>query len=168
MNHIIGDHYDTVYGCGKCLDKVTVLGQQMSAHFKHCNGIKMKPAGPRKVSDDVAGPSDDAAAGKSRDQPKKKKKKMKSHKKSPEVLSPTDSMVSPHHSAHTVTEKLPTGTEEVRSGKHSKHGKDHGERAAKRSEDMPKKDVPLKGTPQKEKTHGKDKANSNRSHNKKT
>ena len=99
-NHIICGHYDAAYGCGKCLDKVTVLGQQMSYHFKHCKGLKEKSAGPRKVGDDVAGPSGDAVAGRSRDQPKKKKKKMKSCEKSPEMLPPTGSVVSPCRSAH--------------------------------------------------------------------
>ena len=151
MNRIICGHYDAVYSCGKCLDKVTMLGQQMSSHFKQCKGLKEKSVGPRKVGDDAAGPSSDSTAGRCRNQPKKKKKKMKSRKKSPEVLPPTGSVASPCHSARTITEKPPTGNEEVspkmkspmRSGKHSsKHGKDHRERAIKRSKDMPKKDAP--------------------------
>ena len=160
MNHIICGHYDAMYGCGKCLDKVTVLGQQMSNHFKHCKGLKEKSVGPEKVGNNVVGPSGDVMAGRSRDRPKKKKKKKtKSHKKSPEVLPPTGSVVSPCHSAHTATEKPYTGAEEmnpktrspVRSGKHSsKHGKDGGEKLTKKSEkDMPKKNVPMKGTAQK-------------------
>ena len=111
MNHISGGHYDAAYSCRKFLDKVTMSGQQMSSHFKHCKGLKAKSAGLRKVDDDVAGPSSDAMAGKSRDQPKKKKKKMKSCKKSPEVPPPTGSVVSLHHSAHTITEKPPTGAQ---------------------------------------------------------
>ena len=109
----------------------------MSFHFKHCKGLKMKPVDPGKVGNDMASPSCDMTAGKSRDQPKKKKKKTKSHKKFPEVPPPTSSVVNPHCSAHTVMEKPPIGAEEVspkmkspmRSGKHSlKHGKDCGER----------------------------------------
>ena len=166
MNHIICGPYDAAYGCRKCLDKVTMSGQQMSSHFKHCKGLKMKPAGPRKVPNDVAGPSSDTIAGKSRVQPKKKKKKMKSHKKSPKVLPPTGSVESPCRSVHTITEKPHTGAEEatpktkstVRRGKHSsKDAKDCRERATKKSEDTPKKDVPLKGTLQKGKTHESDK-----------
>ena len=57
MNHIICGHYDAAYSCGKCLDKVTVSRQQMSSHFKHCKGLKTKPASPRKVGNDAAGPS---------------------------------------------------------------------------------------------------------------
>ena len=125
MNHIICGHYDVGYGCGKCLDKVTVSGQQMSSHFRHCKGLKEKSVGPRKVGNDVAGPSHDAMAGRSRDQPKKKK--MKSCKKSPEVPSLTGSLVSHCHSVCTITEKPPTGAEEAspkmksptRSRKHS-------------------------------------------------
>ena len=176
MNHVICGHYDVVYGCGKCLDKVTVSGQQMSSHFKHCKGLKEKSAGPRKVGNDAAGPSGDAVAGKSRDQPKKKK--MKSREKSPEVPPLTGSMASPCHSACTVTEKPPAEANEaspktkspVRSRKHSsKHGKDHGERPTTRCEkDMPKKDAPSKGTPQKGKTCGKDKTGSNKPCKKKT
>ena len=88
-------------------------GQQMSSHLKHCKGLKMKPVGPRKVSDNVADPSSDVTAGKGRDWPKKKKKKTKFHEKSPSVLPPTGSMVSLRCSAHTVTEKSPAGAEEV-------------------------------------------------------
>ena len=173
MNHIICGHYDAAYGCGKCLDKVTVSGQQMSSHFKHCKGLKMKPAGPGKVGDDMASPSSDVRAGKSRDQ--SKKKKTKSQEKSPEVPPPTGSVASPCQC--TVTEKPPAGAKEaspemkspMRSRQHSsKHGKDRGERAAKRSEDTPKKDVPLKGTPQKGKTCGKDKTDSDKSCKKRT
>ena len=148
-------------------------GQQMSSHFKHCKGLKEKSAGPRKVSNDAAGSSGNVMAGKSRDQPKKRKKKMKSHEKSPEVPPPTGSMASPCCSAYTITEKPPARAEEVspkmksftRSRKHSsKHGKDHGERATKWSEGMPKKNMPLKNTPQKGKTCGKDKTDSDKSH----
>ena len=74
MNHTICGHYDAAYGCGKCLDKVTMSGQQMSSHLKHCKGLKTKPVGPGKVSDDAAGPSSDATAGKGRDQPKKRRR----------------------------------------------------------------------------------------------
>ena len=176
MNHIICGHYDMAYGCGKCLDKVTVSGQQMSNHFKHCKGLKEKSVGPKKVSDEAAGPSSDVTAGRNRDKPKKKKK-TKSHKKSPDVPPPTGSAVSPHHSAYTSTEKPPAGAEEmspktrspVRSGKYSsKHRKDGGEKLTKKSEkDMPKKDAPMKGTPQKGKAHSKDKTDSDKLHKKK-
>ena len=149
-----------------------MLGQQMSSHFKHCKGLKEKSVDHRKVSDDAAGPSGDATAGRSRDQPKKKKKKIKSHKKSPEVPPPT-----PCHSACTITEKPPAGADEaslkmkspMRSRKHSsKHGKDHGRRPTKRSEDTPKKDTLLKGTLQKGKTCGKEKTDLDKSCQKKT
>ena len=160
LNLIIFGHYDVAYGCRKCLNKVTVLRQQMSSHFKHCKGLKEKSAGTRKVSNNAAGPSGGAMAGRSRDQPKKKKKKVKSREKSPEVPPPTGSMVSPCCSTHTITEKPPTGANEVspkmkspiRSSKHSN----------------PKKNVPSKGTPQKGKTCSKDKADLDKSHKKKT
>ena len=52
----------------------------------------------------------------------------------------------------------------MRSGKHSsKHGKDCWERATKRPEDTPKKDVPSKG-----KAHSKDKTDSDKLHKKRT
>ena len=168
MSHIICGHYDVVYGCRKCLDKVTVSGLQMFNHFKHYKGLKEKSAGPEKVGDDVKSPSGDVMAGRSRDKPKKKKKKkMKSHKKSPEVPPPTGSVASPHHSACITTEKPPARAEETspkmrspaRSGKHlSKQRKDGGEKLTKKSEkDMPKEDMLMKGTPQKGKTCSKDK-----------
>ena len=73
----------------------------------------MKPVGPRRVGDDAVGPSSDAMAGKGRHQPEEKKNKMKSHEKSPSVLPPTGSVMSPQHSACTVTEKSPAGAEEA-------------------------------------------------------
>ena len=174
MNHII---YDVAYGCGKWLNKVTMSGQQMANHFKHCNGLKEKSAGPEKVSNNVTGPSSDMTAGRSRDKPKKKKeKKMKFHEKSLEVLPPTGSVVSPHCNVCTASEKPPAGAEEtnpkmrspVKSRKHpSKHGKDGREKLTKKSEDMPKKDVLMKGTPQKGKTHSRDKTDSDKPHKKK-
>ena len=114
MNHIICGHYDAVYSCRKCLDKVTVSGQQMSNYFKHCKGLKEKFAGPKKVGNEAAGPAGDVTAGRNRDK-LKKKKKTKSHEKSPEVLPPTGSVVSPCCSACTATEKPPAGGRENES-----------------------------------------------------
>ena len=149
----------------------------MANHFKHCKGLKAKSTGPEKVSNDAAGPSSDAMADRSRDKPKKKKKKAKSHEQSPEVSPATGSMVSACHSACTATEKPPMGAEEMspktrspaRRGKHSsKHEKDGGEELTKKSEKgMPKKDALMKGTPQKGKTHSKDKTASDKPHKKK-
>ena len=38
MNHIMSGHYGTVYGCGKCLKEVFLLGQQLKTHLKACVG----------------------------------------------------------------------------------------------------------------------------------
>ena len=39
MNHIIGGHYGTAYGCGKCLKEVFLLGQQLKVHLRVCAGF---------------------------------------------------------------------------------------------------------------------------------
>ena len=39
MNHIMSRHYGTVYGCGKCLKEVFLLGQQLKMHLKACVGF---------------------------------------------------------------------------------------------------------------------------------
>ena len=36
MSHIIGTHYNVVYGCGKCLKEMFLLGQQLKTHIKVC------------------------------------------------------------------------------------------------------------------------------------
>ena len=39
MNHIMGGHYSTAYGCGKCLKEVFLSGQQLKAHLRVCMGF---------------------------------------------------------------------------------------------------------------------------------
>ena len=39
MNHTVGGHYSTVYGCGKCLKEVFLSGQQLKMHLKVCTGF---------------------------------------------------------------------------------------------------------------------------------
>ena len=39
MNHIIDMHYNTAYGCGKCLNVVSTSGQQLKTHIKTCMGF---------------------------------------------------------------------------------------------------------------------------------
>ena len=39
MNHIVCRHYSAVYGCGKCLKEVFLLGQQLKMHLKVCMGF---------------------------------------------------------------------------------------------------------------------------------
>ena len=39
MNHIMGRHYGTAYGCGNCLKEVFPLGQQLKAHLRVCMGF---------------------------------------------------------------------------------------------------------------------------------
>ena len=39
MNHIICGHYNTKYGCRKCLKEVFTTGQLLKAHMKVCKGL---------------------------------------------------------------------------------------------------------------------------------
>ena len=40
LNHIIIGHYWSSFSCGKCLEFVASLGQQMKKHFPDCKGPK--------------------------------------------------------------------------------------------------------------------------------
>ena len=49
MNHIAVAHYNMAYGCGKCLKKVFLSGQQLKMHLKVCKGF---------LKDDIPSSSD--------------------------------------------------------------------------------------------------------------
>ena len=49
MTHIMCRHYGAVYGCGKCLKEVFLLGQQLKMHLKVCVGF---PKGDTPSSSD--------------------------------------------------------------------------------------------------------------------
>ena len=53
LNHIICGHYNTNYGCGKCLNKVFTMGQPLRAYIKTCKGLPKEatdsaPISPKK------------------------------------------------------------------------------------------------------------------------
>ena len=48
MNHIICDHYNTNYGCGKCLKEVFTTGQLLKNHMKVCKGL------PKEVANEAS------------------------------------------------------------------------------------------------------------------
>ena len=39
LNHIMSFHYDTGYGCGKCVEEVFITSQSFKVHFKECDGL---------------------------------------------------------------------------------------------------------------------------------
>ena len=39
LNHIVSFHYDTGYGCGKCVEEVFITSQSFKVHFKECDGL---------------------------------------------------------------------------------------------------------------------------------
>ena len=49
INHIVGRHYSTAYGCRKCLKEVFLLGQQLKVHLRVCMGF---PKGDTPSSSD--------------------------------------------------------------------------------------------------------------------
>ena len=51
LNHIINVHYHANFACGKCLNAVTTLGQQMKRHISECPGL---PTLPEKLSQESA------------------------------------------------------------------------------------------------------------------
>ena len=61
MNHIICRHYNTNYGCGKCLDEVYITGQPLYKHMKTCKGL-LKEAADKATAEDT----DSASSGERR------------------------------------------------------------------------------------------------------
>ena len=47
MNRIICGHYNTNYGCGKCLDEMCIMVQPLHKHMKTCKGL------PKEAMDKV-------------------------------------------------------------------------------------------------------------------
>ena len=39
LNHIVSFHYDTGYGCGKCVEEVFITSQSFKVHFKECDSL---------------------------------------------------------------------------------------------------------------------------------
>ena len=65
MNHIVGRHYSTGYGCRKCLKEVFLLGQQLIVHLRVCAGL---PKGDTTSSSDKE-PAPQGAQESSQDSP---------------------------------------------------------------------------------------------------
>ena len=39
LNHIVSFHYDTGYGCSKCVEEVFITSQSFKVHFKECDSL---------------------------------------------------------------------------------------------------------------------------------
>ena len=101
INHIIGKHYGTTNGCGKCLKEVFLLGQQLKEHLRVCMGL---PNGNTPPSSDKE-PAPQGAQENSQDSPhhsQHPKKKSDSAKES--------SFHSKVHKYHKKSKHLKEGT----------------------------------------------------------
>ena len=122
INHIICGHYDTNYGCGKCLDQVYIMGQSLHQHMKTCKGLS-KEAMDKATAEDTDG----TTFG------KKKKKESKSKIPLPDSQPPPpnsqeSSQVSPHHSQCTKRKvaMTPKKSDSSKKKKHFCSHKHHG------------------------------------------
>ena len=141
MNHIICGHYNTNYGCRKCLNKVFTTGQLLKACMKVCKGLPKEAA--NKVS---MGNVDHVHFS-------QEKKKHMSKNPSPDSWPPPpkssqeSSQASPCQSQHA--KKKPASTPKKSDSSHreeecSSHHKHHGEDKSgeKSSVDKQPKKVP--------------------------
>ena len=116
MNHIICRHYNTNYGCGKCLDEVYIMGQLLHKHMQTCKGLP-KEAVDKATAEDT----DSAASGKKK---KSKSRDLPSDSQPPPQSSQGNLQASPHHSQHTK-EKAATTPKKSDSSKKKKCSSSH-------------------------------------------
>ena len=76
LNHIIIVHYNTSYGCGKCLKQTFVLSSALHNHKKVCLGCNKKStAGSNSKPSSSGGGNSSQGSGSTRATPKKKDSK---------------------------------------------------------------------------------------------
>ena len=98
LYHIICAHYNASYGCRKCLKEVFPTRQWLTAHMKHCKGLRVQAAKEK--------PATSCAKGASSSSSNSKKKKHKTKSQQPDsqpdyqTLPPTSSQASLHTSLH--------------------------------------------------------------------
>ena len=121
MNHIICGHYNTNYGCGKCLNEVFITGQPLCKHMKTCKGL------PKEATDKAtAEDTDSITSGKKK---KSKSKDLPPDPQPPFQSSQGGSQVSPHCSqctkekAATTSQKSDSHKKKKCSSSHKHHGK---------------------------------------------
>ena len=69
MKHIICGHYNTKYGCGKCLNKVFITGQLLRKHMKTCKGLPKEAVDKATAEDTDGATSGKKMKSKSKDLP---------------------------------------------------------------------------------------------------
>ena len=98
LNHIIIAHYNTSYGCGKCLKQAFVSSSALHNHKKVCLGFTKKPtAGANGKPSSGGGGNGNQGGGSTRETPKKKDSKAPAAD-SQGTSTPTASQMTPHHS----------------------------------------------------------------------
>ena len=132
MNHIICRHYNTNYGCGKCLNEVFITGQPMCKHMKTCKGL------PKEAPDKATTENTDGTTS------WKKKKKSKSKELPPDSQPPLQSsqgglQVNPHCNQHTKAKAAATSqkSDSHKKKKYSLSHKHHSK--SSKDKDQPSK-----------------------------
>ena len=75
LNHIIIAHYNTSYGCGKCLKQAFVSSSALHNHKKVCHGFIKKPAAGSDSKPSSSGGGNGSHGSSTRAKPKKKDSK---------------------------------------------------------------------------------------------
>ena len=98
LNHIIIVHYNTSYGCGKCLKQAFVSSSALSNHKKVCLGFTKKPAtGSNSKLSSGRGGNGNQGGGSTRATSKKKDSKAPAADYQ-STSAPMASQTTPHHS----------------------------------------------------------------------
>ena len=100
LNHIIIVHYNTSYGCRKCLKQAFMSSSALHNHKKVCLGFAKKPTtGSNSKPSSGSGGNDRQGSSSTRVIPKKKDSKAPTAD-SQGSSTPTASQMTPHHSGH--------------------------------------------------------------------
>ena len=125
LNHIVCMHYNSSYGCGKCVNEVFPSGQWLKVHMKHCKGLKVEAAKVKPATSHTKEASSSSSSS------KKKKYQTKSQQSDSQPDSQTllstsskaSSCMSLHHSRCDKKKTAAATSKKSHSG-----GKDSGEK----------------------------------------
>ena len=100
LNHIIIAHYNTSYGCGKCLKQAIVSSSTLHNHKKVCLGFDKKPMKGSNGKPSSSGGGDNSQGGSSKRAMPKKPASKAPAADSQGSSTPTASQMTPCHSGH--------------------------------------------------------------------
>ena len=126
LNHIIIVHYNTSYGCGKCLKQALVSSSALHNHKKVClRFITKKPAAGSVSKPSSSRGGDGSHSGSTRATPRKKDSKApdansqgsSTHPASQTAPCHSGQEMSHHHKSHKDSKKGPSGNKKKKKKK---------------------------------------------------